>query len=277
MLAHYFGVPKRIAHSHNDTSLNDGRSGLWRKLYLLTTEWFIRRQSTIGLACSSHAATNLFGKSWKNNPRRRVLYCGIDLEPFKSSVDRDEVRRELGIPSDAFVLGHVGRFAEQKNHDFLLDIFVEVVRREPCAYLLLVGDGPLREAVVQKTQRLGLIDKVIFSGMRPDVPRLMLGAMDVFLFPSHHEGLPLVLIEAQAAGLPTVISDAVPAEAVIAPELIKTLSLKDDKVIWARAVADSINSRQHGGESQQLVSNSRFNVIHSIVELCSLYLSGKNS
>jgi len=274
MLARYFGVPKRIAHSHSDTSLNDGRAGFWRKFYLRSTKWLIRRNATIGLACSSQAATNLFGKDWNNNSRWRVLYCGIDLDPFESLVDRVEVRQELGIPSDAFVLGHVGRFTEEKNHDFLLDIFEEVIRREPNAYLLLVGDGPLRKAIEQKAQRLNLIGKIRFAGVRPDVPRLMLGAMDVFVFPSHHEGLPLVLVESQAAGLPAVISEAVPVEAIVIPGLIKTLSLKDGVAIWAQAVANSMNFRQHSSESQQLVSNSRFNVIHSATELCNVYSSG---
>lgn len=274
-LAYCAGVQKRIAHSHSDTSLNDGSAGLWRKLYIWITEWLICRCATTGLACSSQAAANLFGSNWKKDSRWQVLYCGIDLEPFIKSVDRIEIRQELGIPSDAFVLGHVGRFVELKNHDFLLSMFAEVVHQAPRAYLLLVGDGPLRKKIKQKVQRLGLLDKVIFVGVRPDVPRLMLGAMDVFIFPSLYEGLGLVLVEAQAAGLPAVISDTVPSEAIIVPELIKTLGFKDGVVAWVKAVVNSANLRQAGRESQQRVRESCFNINHSVIELCNVYSSGK--
>ena len=164
MLAYLAGVPMRIVHSHSDTSLIDGCVGFWRKFYLRSAEWLIRHCATKGLACSVLAAANLFGKDWERDPRWRVFYCGIDLGPFESPVDSSQVRRQLGIGPDAFVIGHVGRFVELKNHDFLLDVFAEVVRRKPNACLLLIGDGPLQEAIVQKTKRLGLTDKVVLRG-----------------------------------------------------------------------------------------------------------------
>lgn len=276
LLARLAGVPMRVAHSHNDTSLNDGRARFWRRLYLRLGEFLIRHCATEGLACSERAAASLFGKNWEHDPRWRVLYCGIDLEPFAASVSRDEVRRELGIPSGAFVVGHVGRFSEQKNHNFLLDVFAEVVRNEPKVRLLLVGDGPLREKVEKKAEGMGLSDKVIFAGVRSDVSRLMLGAMDVFVFPSHHEGLPLALIEAQAAGLSAVISGAISHEIVLVPELVKALSLNEGEIVWARAVTDSEHSRRTGEKALLSVKDSRFNVIHSATELCELYLLQAN-
>lgn len=275
MLARHVGVPIRIAHSHTDATLSDGAARLLRKLYLYIVGWLIRRHATIGLACSDLAAANLFGKDWKRDPRWQVLYCGIDLELFTQAADSMEVRREFGISSDAFVLGHTGRFVGLKNHVFLLDIFAEVVRREPKAYLLLVGDGPLQDNIKQKAQNLGLSDRVIFAGMRSDVPRLMLGIMDVFVFPSRYEGLPLVLIEAQAAGLPIVMSDVVSTEVIVVPELIRTLSLKDDVVTWAKVVVDSVKSRQFGSKSQQLIGSSKFNITHCIAELLNMYSLGK--
>ena len=275
MLTHCSGVPTRIAHSHNDISLNDGRAGLWRKLYLRTTEWLIRCHATIGLACSSQAAANLFGKYWKNDQRWRVLYYGIDLEPFKSSVNRDEVRRELRIPSNAFVLGHVGRFVEQKNHDFLLDIFVEVVQREPSTYLLLVGDGSLREGVAQKVQRLGLMNKVIFTGVRSDVPRLMLGAMDIFVLPSRYEGLGLVIVEAQAAGLRCVISDVVPREADVTPLLIYRLALSQPE-IWADCIMAIKNKDVILADAWKELEKSRFTLSECVDNLTRCYLFSYN-
>ena len=271
MLAKMAGVPVRIAHSHNDTSLNERRAGIGRKFYLHSTRRLIRCCSTFGLACSGLAAVNLFGKDWEGDPRWRILNYAVDFDPFMKPVDRAHVRRELSIPLDAFVMGHVGRFAQQKNHDFLLDVFAELSRREKSAYLLLVGDGDLRAKLVEKTKRLGLADKVIFAGVRPDIARLMLGAMDVFVFPSHHEGLGLVVVEAQAAGLPVVMSDTVPAEAIIIPPLIKILSLQKDSSIWVQAVADCKDLRLITGKAQQCVVDSKFNVIHGVNELTRAY------
>lgn len=275
MLARRFGVSMRIAHSHNDTSSKDKRAGLWRKFYLSAMKRLIHRYATKGLACSRLAAGNLFGENWELDPRWKVLYCGIDLEPFKQSFNREKVRRELGISPDAFVLGHVGRFDGQKNHSFLLEIFAEVLRREPNAYLLLVGDGPLRKAIEEKTRRLGLEGKVIFAGMRHDVPRLMLAAMDVFVFPSHHEGLPLALIEAQAAGLPSVITDVISDEVVVS-SLVRTLGLYDKVTTWGESVLKGPNIRQRSSSMQQFLDNAKFNIVENIKELSNIYLSGPN-
>lgn len=274
MLAKLAGVPARIAHSHNDTSLMERRAGVRRKFYLQAALQLIQRYSTAGLGCSAEAAANLFGTDWKRDPRWQVLYCGINLDPFKGSFDRPQIRRELGIPAEAFVIGHVGRFSAQKNHHFLLDVFSAISRRENNAYLLLVGNGELREELVEKTKGLGLMDKVIFAGVRPDVARVMSGAMDVFVFPSHHEGLSLVLVEAQAAGLPTVISDTLTDETIIMRPLIRKLSLKDDISVWAETALLCRSFRHQAGESLQCVSDSKFNIIHGVEELTRVYAQG---
>jgi glycosyltransferase involved in cell wall biosynthesis len=242
-LAHRAGVPVRITHSHSDTSLNDGRATTLRTGYLQLMEHLIRRHATTGIACSRKAAASLYGAAWQNDNRWKVVYCGIDLEPFRQPVDRAEVRRELNIPEDAFVLGHVGRFHEPKNHTFLIDIAAEVARREPNMRLLLVGDGPLRPQIEAKVACLGLTDKVIFAGFRSDVPRLMKGAMDLFVFPSRYEGLGLVLIEAQAAGLPCVYSDTVPAEADVVKSNICRLSLQASLNQWSSLITATFRER----------------------------------
>ncbi|MGE0267509.1 MAG: glycosyltransferase family 1 protein [Candidatus Omnitrophota bacterium] len=271
MLAKQAGVPVRISHSHNDTSLIESRAGFGRKCYLHTALWLIRRYSTNGLACSGVAAANLFGKDWSRDSSRRILYYGINLDSFMATVHRADVRSELGVPSDAFVVGHVGRFAEQKNHDFLLDVFADFLKNEKNARLLLVGKGILEAEVAQKAERLDLMDKIIFAGVRPDVPRLMLGAMDVFVFPSRYEGLGLVIVEAQAAGLPVVMSDAIPEEAIVIRPLVKMLTLKDDVSIWVQAIADSRSLNRPVNESYQSVRDSKFNVIRGVEELCGIY------
>jgi len=274
-IAKQAGVPVRIAHSHNDTSSLQAEAGWARRLYLALTQQWILCYATLGLGCSVEAAADLFGADWKADPRWRVLYCGIDLTPFQNFVDRLAVRAELGVPADAFVIGHIGRFVEQKNHVFLLDIAAEVAKREPRMYLLLVGDGSLRPEIEQKVDWLGLSDRVIFAGIRPDVPRLMLGAMDVFVLPSLHEGLPLVLMEAQAAGLPCIFSDVVSEEADIAKPLMQRVALSQPTSKWAKAVLSIRNTSLYLNhrEALKLVEQSSFNVWTSIKNLEKLYLN----
>ncbi len=270
-LAHQADVPVRIAHSH--TSLIEARTHLPRRLYLGLMKRWITRYATVGLACSRKAAMALFGTNWETDRRWQVLYYGIDLEPFEQKVDSQELRRELSIPADAFVVGHVGRFAEPKNHTFLIDVFAEVVKREPRAWLLLVGDGPLRPSIEQKVHNIGLAGRVIFAGVREDVPRLMRGGMDVFLFPSLYEGLGLVLIEAQAARLPCVFSDVVPEEADVVEPLLRRLSLSQTPSDWAEAVLSSsqATSSLTPTEALALVQQSPFNVQASVAKLEEVY------
>lgn len=162
-----------------------------------------------------------------------VVNNGIDFERFDARRSRAEVRGELGIPASAFVVGHVGRFAPQKNHAKVVSVFGEIRRRRPEAFLLLVGDGPLKGKVGEDLLRRGLDSHSLILSNRDDVPDLM-GAMDSFLFPSVYEGLGIVLIEAQKVGLPCTVSDAVPSTASIS-NLVDFLSLDADDARWADA------------------------------------------
>jgi glycosyltransferase involved in cell wall biosynthesis len=227
----------------------------------------------VQLACSGDAAVSLFGADWQDSQKTRILHCGIDLAPFCASVNRAAVRAEMGIAADALVLGHVGRFFEQKNHEFLVEIAAEVAKREPRAILLLVGDGPLRTQTEQKVASLGLRDRVIFAGVRADVHQLMLGAMDVFVFPSLYEGLGLVLIEAQAAGIPCVISDTVPQEADLVLPLMRRVSLSASPAIWAEALLAGRHAVSFPPQAEclRLVERSPFNISTSAARLEELY------
>ncbi|MDQ6740622.1 MAG: glycosyltransferase [Actinomycetota bacterium] len=193
----------------------------------------------------------------------------MDTTPFRQDVDRAALRSELGLPADAFVIGHVGRFVEEKNHAFLVQVVAEVARREPRTRLLLVGEGPLRPAVAQLVEQSGLAGRVVFAGLRSDVARLMLGAMDVFLFPSILEGLGLVLVEAQASGLPCIISSVVPSEADVVPSLVRRMDLAQPPSSWAAAVLEARNARLPGARTAALatVEGSRFNIQRSVHEL----------
>lgn len=145
------------------------------------------------------------------NGRVRIMNNAIDTEKYAYNEEiRNKKREELQI-GDRFCIGHVGRFAEQKNHAYLIDIFYEVHKKKEDAVLLLVGDGPLQEDVKARVHQYGLDDAVIFAGSRDDVGELY-QAMDLFVLPSLFEGLALVLVETQCAGLRILVSDAVTDE-----------------------------------------------------------------
>ena len=269
------GIPIRIAHSHNDFSPEYGkRSALWKIYANLMGRW-IAQDATVGLAASREAARALFGPTWEADPRLRILYYGIDLKPFHEAMDVDPAatRVELGMPADAFVIGHVGRFFEQKNHDFLVRIASEVIQREPKARLLMVGGGPLRPSIERRVAQVGIDDRTIFAGVRPDVPRLMLGAMDTFVLPSFFEGLPMVGIEAQAAGLPFVLSDVISKEMDVARPLIYRLSLSQPASVWAETIlaARNIGPSADRQGALRLIEESHFNIDSSVRRLEKVY------
>lgn len=163
-----------------------------------------------------------------------VVNNGIDFSRFDYALSKPEIRAKLQIDENAFVVGHVGRFVEQKNHFFLLDVFGELYKIKNNSILLLVGTGPLLSQFKEKVNKLALNDRVVILGNRSDIPDLM-NAMDVFAFPSIYEGLGIVLIEAQKMGVPCVISDKVPAAAIIS-NLVTKLSLTSDKKMWIGAL-----------------------------------------
>jgi glycosyltransferase involved in cell wall biosynthesis len=273
LTARLAGVPVRIAHSHNDIRPAEVRASLPRRFYFALTEWWIKRNATRGFACSTKAAESLFGSDWKKDPRWKVLHYGVDLPAAEGRIDREKLLREFNIPRGAYVVGHVGRFDKQKNHTFLVEIAAELVRSDPNVFVLLVGDGSLRADIEAKVRTSGLVGNVRFALVRSDVFQIMNGVMDVLLFPSLHEGLGLVLVEAQAAGLPCICSDVVPEEAFVLPELVTTLSLDLPASTWAEAVL--ARKDQPRPVAQDLafhsVIESRFSQQEHLAKLCSEY------
>lgn len=268
------GVPMRIAHSHNTY---DGKSdALPRRQYRRLMKSWIARYATHGLAASKAAAGALFGENWQADGRFRVLYYGIDLRPFQERVDRDAVRRELGLPIDAPVVGHVGRFDRQKNHRFLLEIAAEVLKQRPETHFLLIGDGPLRLEMESRAKSIGISTNVHFLGVRTDVPRLMRGAMDVFVLPSIWEGLGIALLEAQAAGLRCVASDTVPDDVALSPEMVEFLPLSAGASTWGvHSIRDLDLPRPDSISAVKKFSSSRFTIQFSIQELSSVYSTAR--
>lgn len=219
------GIPVRIAHSHSSNQDKNLK-------YLI--KLFYKRQiptyATHLFACGKDAGDWMFGGA-----PYRIINNAIDSNAYTfDTVKRSKMRQKLAMAEDAFVIGHVGRFNAVKNHTFLLDVFTEVKRHNENAVLLLVGDGDLRAEMEQKAATLGISDHVIFTGVRSDVPDLM-QAMDCFVFPSLYEGLPVTLVEAQAAGLPCIVSDGVPVECA-KTDLVKHVSLSASATQWAEEI-----------------------------------------
>lgn len=244
MLAALMHVPIRIAQAHSDTRNLDRKSSFLRRAYLAAMKGLIQRFASMGIAVSEGAARCLFSECWESDARWIVSPLGIDLHPFAQPADREQVRSELGIPQDAFVVGHVGRFVQVKNHRFLVDIAECVCGLEPKAVFLLVGDGPLKPEIERLVELRGLRQHFVFAGIRPDVPRLMKGAMDCFLFPSLYEGLGLVLWEAQAAGLRCIIADTIPREANVIPGMLESMPLTASAESWAEQIAECQAGKQ---------------------------------
>ncbi len=211
----------------------------------------------------------MFGDGWKEDPRWNVLYYGIDFEPF--SQQPTTLRSELGIPENRFVIGHVGRFEPQKNHAFLLEIARATIERCSRAHFLLIGDGSLRDAFMARVRDERLEDRFTFVRDCTTVPQHMISAMDCFVFPSLYEGLGLVAVEAQAAGLHCVMSDMVPEEAAVNPDLVTVLSLRS-KEPWAAELARIEQSPSSSKQKDlSLFTKSRFNIDECVARLSATY------
>jgi glycosyltransferase involved in cell wall biosynthesis len=270
-VARHAGVPGRIAHSHLDTSREDERAGRVRRLYLASMKAAIHRYATNGLAVSEVAAVALFGARWRDDPRWGVMYCALDFSAYRSRIDRAALRGALGLPPGALGVVHVGRFDHQKNHPLLVKIAAEVLRREPRAYFVLVGDGPQRPAVEAEVARLRIGNRVLFAGVRSDVPQI-LRACDLFLLPSLFEGLPLAGLEAQAAGLPVVLTDTITRELAVIPELLVWRSLSDPPDVWADTVVAKLRGpRPEPHEALSAMERSQFNLAQSMDILEDIY------
>ncbi len=256
-VARSLGIPTRIAHCHNDTSHGDSLPNLPRFAFRAAMRRLIVAHATHGLSCSELAAPSLFGPYWRHDPRIQLLPYGFDFERFAKVSLSVSLRREIGIPLDRWVVGHVGRMEPQKNHRFLLEIASCLRDSDPRCHFLFVGDGAERRSIESAILDRHLTDRVSILSSRPDVPELLVNAMDCFLFPSLHEGLPLALIEAQASALPCVFSDTITREANLFPTSNRALPLSLSAAAWAahvrelRAAPVPIGRQQRVGQLQQ--------------------------
>ncbi|MBU5331134.1 glycosyltransferase family 1 protein [Anaerocolumna aminovalerica] len=235
----YLKVCKRygrqtIIHSHGISS-GTGLSSIVKDLL----QYPIRYIADYFLACSKSAGTWLFGEKIVASKKFHVLNNAIDSNSFRFNKQvRNKIRKEFNIEGK-YVIGHIGRFHPYKNHTFLIDIFKSVHLKNKNAILLLVGDGDLKESLKEKVEKENLSDSVIFTGIRSDVQDLLQG-MDLFLFPSLFEGLGIVVVEAQAAGLKCIVSEIIPEEAIMS-NLVSKVSLFESPDFWCEKVLERVN------------------------------------
>ena len=224
--------------SARSSNSNDGKSIKAKAAHVLGS-FLYRKYVDVKIAPSDLAAKYTFGKKAYRRGNVHVLHNALDLNVYQFDEEaRNNIRKEFSVGDNVKIIGHVGRFSKQKNHTFLLDVFSEIHKKNPDTVLMLVGKGELENKIKEKIRALNLENNVIFTGVRSDIPAL-LSAMDVFVFPSFYEGMPNTVIEAQAMGLPCLISDTITKEANVTG-LVRYMPLRDPTA-WAKTALNMIS------------------------------------
>ncbi len=259
------GIPVRISHSHNTLS-EKGLNGFIRDFLKVP----LRKVATHMFACGNEAAIWLYGEKLYKAGKVQIVRNVIEREKFEFNPDiRKTYREKLNIENDTLLVGLTARFNHQKNHSFALDILKELLDLGVKVRFLLVGDGVLKEEIIQKAKDLKIFDYIIFTGVVNNVTDY-LQAMDVFLMPSFHEGLPLSLIEAQIAGLTCIVSTGVPTESDVTG-LVKFLPLALGAKEWAKEIEKAqISARTSQADK---IKKAGYDAKTSAVNLQNFYLN----
>lgn len=255
-------IKTRIAHSHT----TDPKYKLLASIYKRYSKFFINRVSTHRFACSELAGKWLYGE----NSEFKVIKNGIVAKNYiYNEKKRIVIREKLELKNNEIVLGHIGRFDELKNQKFLIEVFKSLNNLKSNYKLFLIGDGKLRKEMQEKVKDMKLEDKVIFLGLRKDIPDL-LQAFDLFVFPSITEGLPVTLIEAQASGLKCFISDSITKEVDLGCNLLNFISLQKTSEEWANIINE--NSIYERENTLKFVQSNGYDMTINIKEIEKIYL-----
>lgn len=250
-----YGIKKRIIHAHNSGNETSKLRGMFH--YLNKTR--LSQYATDYWSCSMAASEYFYNGDIINSAKHHIINNAIKTKDYAfDEAVRDEIRKEYKL-EDKYVIGHVGRFQYQKNHEFLVDVFNEYLKLDNKAVLMLVGQGEGEEAIRQKVADLGMTENVMFMGVRSDVNKL-LQAMDIFVLPSHFEGLGMVLIEAQAAGLPCITSKAVVPDVVNITGNVDFVSLDNGAAIWTEAVNNDLKKNIDRTEGTKLLTEAGYDI-----------------
>ena len=247
-------VPVRIAHAHSTTNKQEKKKNLMKQVLRPFSKVF----ATDYFCCSELAGRWLFGNKTYDDGKVYLLNNAIDVDKYKYDKKiRIDKRKELNLKDNDLVIGHIGRFVKQKNHDFLIDIFDEIHKQNKNTILLLAGDGPLKEEIQNKVKKIGLEKNVQFLGQRNDANELY-QAMDAFVLPSLYEGLPVVGVEAQAAGLPCFLSTDMTKETKVL-DSTQFISLTHDTKYWADKILKEVKTFERKDSSREITDNN-FNI-----------------
>lgn len=268
LYAKEYGIKIRIIHSHSSSVKKNLKA---RSIhYLLHAIYRLRigHIATHYFGCSDKALDWMF--SWSGvRYKAMMINNGIDMSLFRYDLKtRFEIRSELGFKNE-FVIGHVGSFIHVKNHKFLVDIFAKLYRQIPDTRLLLVGDGELRNEIEDDIKANGIQNAVTLTGIRPDVNKLLQG-MDLIIMPSFFEGLPVSLVEAQAAGLPVLASDTISHDAAITPNMT-FLSLKDKPAVWINRI-NSIMEEFRRQDTTEYIEKAGFDIRQTASYISKIYI-----
>lgn len=261
---------KTIVHSHSTGFRGSFVQRAIKKI-------FIRNVGSVAdywFACSPKAAEHLFGERYASYKNYYTIPNAINVENYLyNSEIATKIRKSIGVKDDEFLCGHIGSFTEPKNHSFLFDVFYELLKINPKAKLVCCGDGGLMPAIKGKAESLGIKDKVVFAGVVNNCNEYLMG-MDAFVFPSIYEGFGIAILEAEATGLPVVMSDVIPDD-VIQTDIVHKLSLREDSKIWAKKIAEM---RTHKRELyNKFIVDSKYNMRTSVDMIMSLYEKILNS
>ena len=260
LLAARIGGAKNVVYRSSNSQTGGGKvNRILHKIFMFLPMYVPTKR----IAPSTEAAEFMFGKRLTKHGKVKILHNALAVENYiYNTAAHENIRKELNL-GDSFVIGHVGRFSAQKNHKRLIEIFKYISDRLPNAKLVLVGKGELQADVEAQAEKLGLKEKVVFTGVRKDVPELLMG-MDVLLFPSFFEGMPNVVIEAQATGLPCVISDSITREADITGT-VQYVSLNESDSVWAEKVLEIADSGMERHDMTECFKKNRYD-IESVTE-----------
>ncbi len=268
-IAAKYRVPKRIAHSHIAYEPYPFKT----KIFNHVKRMLIRHYATDLFACGRDAGSFMWGAGSMAAGRVKIMPNAIDTDLYRfCSTERECIRRELGIAHSTYVIGIVGRLSEQKNYPFLFQVYREVVKKRQDVILLVVGRGLEEDEIKAYARQLELEKYIRFLGVRNDVPRL-LNAFDVFVLPSKYEGLPVVLVEAQANGVRELVSDKVTKEMAVT-DLITYLSIENGSINrWAEQLCEGVSSTSHREEYAEKVKHSGYDINVASKQLENFYIS----
>ena len=266
MIARFNGIKNRVSHSH--IAKNEG-SGIKYKVFANVSKFLVKASANYYCACGEDAATYMYGTGFKEDKKHYIIHNAVNIDDFKFTEKvRDDYRKEMKL-EDKYVVGHIGRFTEQKNHKFLIDIFEGVSQRIDNAVLLLIGTGELYDEVYDYVKLKKLDDKVIFMGSRNDVCNII-QAMDVFILPSLYEGLPVVSIEAQASGVSCLFADTIDKKCKLI-ENADFLPIDKGVGVWVDRIMDCRNRKLDRNSVGKQVRDAGYDINKEVLKLKKMY------